>query len=191
MTFPLLEGLDGVQKMSKSLGNYIGVAEPPNEIFGKTMSISDELMWRYFTYILCMPDDDVADLREAVEQGRRHPRDVKDDLARRLVTQFYDAEAAAAASAEFARVFSKGRLPDNMPVVMLGDAQLKEGRIGVIDLIMAADLCKSRGEARRLVQQGGMRIDDEKVSDPFQEIAIRDGMILKAGKRRFARVAAG
>ncbi|NCC51409.1 MAG: tyrosine--tRNA ligase [Spartobacteria bacterium] len=188
MTFPLIEGLDGVQKMSKSLGNYIGINEPPREIFGKTMSVSDELMWRYFTYILCVPETEVAAMRQEVDSGRRHPRDMKDELARRIVARFHDEAAAMQASEEFARVFSQNKLPDDMPEILLRATDAPEGVMGIIDLVMCGDLCASRGEARRLIQQGGLRIDDVKVSDPMVSVPLKDGMIIKAGKRRFAKV---
>jgi len=189
MTFPLIEGLDGVQKMSKSLGNYIGVNEPAKEIFGKTMSVNDELMWRYFKYILCVPEGEVGAMQEAVESGSRHPRDVKDELARRIVARFHDEESAQQASEEFARVFSKNKLPEDMPVIALAASDVAEGAIGIIDLIMKGELCASRGEARRLIQQGGFRIDDEKIMDPLMALPLKDGMVIRAGKRRFARVA--
>lgn len=115
MTLPLLEGLDGVQKMSKSLGNYIGLTDRPTDMFGKAMSVSDDLMWRYMRLVLCMAEDEVGELKGAVESGARHPREIKDELGRRIVERFYDAAAADAASAEFKRVFAQNQIPDDIP----------------------------------------------------------------------------
>jgi len=183
MTLPLIEGLDGVNKMSKSLGNYIGVSEPAREIYGKAMSVSDELMWRYFSLILCMPQDEIAKIKKAVETGARHPRDVKDELARKLVAKFHDEAAAAQASEEFKRIFSQNQLPDDVPEVALAGE-----KSGIVDLLVNAKLAPSRGEARRLIEQGGVKIDDEKVSDIHAEIPLKTGMIIRAGKRKFAKI---
>jgi tyrosyl-tRNA synthetase len=183
MTMPLLEGLDGVQKMSKSLGNYIAVNDTPRDAFGKTMSVSDELSWRYFSLVLCMPDAEIAALRQAVANGSRHPRDMKDELARRVVEKFHGAEAAAEASAEFARVFSQNQLPAAIPEVAV-----PAGKIGVLTLLVKAGLASSTSEARRLVQAGAVRIGEDKVSDFRMEIEPSDGMILRSGKRGFAKV---
>jgi tyrosyl-tRNA synthetase len=183
MTMPLLEGLDGVQKMSKSLGNYIAVNDTPQDAFGKTMSVSDELSWRYFSLVLCMPDAEIATLREAVAGGARHPRDVKDELARRVVEKFHGAEAAAEASAEFARVFSQNQLPADIPEVVV-----PAGKIGVLTLLVKAGLASSTSEARRLVQAGAVRIGEDKVADFRMEIEPSDGLVVRSGKRGFAKV---
>ncbi len=188
MTLPLLEGLDGVQKMSKSLGNYVGVDEPPREIFGKVMSVSDELMWRYFELVLCRPAAEVAALAAAVRAGDRHPRDVKDELARAVVARFHGGDAAAAASGEFARVFASGELPDELPEVRFPAAEYPEGRARLVEVLVRAGLAASNGEARRLVRQGAVRLDGERVSDPHAEIDLRDGAVLRSGKRGFARI---
>jgi tyrosyl-tRNA synthetase len=188
MTLPLLEGLDGVNKMSKSLGNYIGVAEPPREIFGKAMSIPDALMERYFSLVLGAPADEVARLRDDLAAGRRHPRDVKDDLGRRLVSRFHDAAAAAAASEEFKRVFAKKELPDEIPDVDLPADDRPGGRARVVALLVRAGLASSNGEARRLIQQGAVRLGEEKVADANAEVTVADGAILRCGKRGFARL---
>ncbi|MBR6022886.1 MAG: tyrosine--tRNA ligase [Kiritimatiellae bacterium] len=183
MTLPLLEGLDGVNKMSKSLGNYIAVNDTPKEMFGKTMSVSDELMWRYFSLVLGTPDADIARMRAEVANGARHPRAVKDELARGIVAKFHGKDAADAASAEFARIFSKNELPDDMPEVRVGAEP-----IGLLNLMVKAGLCGGTGEARRLVAAGAVKIDDEKVTDVRAVVTPRDGMVLKSGKRGFARV---
>ncbi len=189
MTLPIIEGLDGVQKMSKSLGNYVGVTEPAKEIFGKVMSVSDELMWKYFALVLCMPEEELEMLQKAVESGHRHPRDVKDELARRIVARFHDDASAQKASAEFAHVFSERQTPTDMPEISIPSELLDGGSIGIGRLLVHAGLAGSNNEARRLVQQGGVRVDDEKLTDPQARIAIRSGMIIKAGKRKFAKIA--
>jgi tyrosyl-tRNA synthetase len=177
LTLPLLEGLDGVQKMSKSLNNYVGVTDAPGDMFGKVMSVSDALMWRYFALILCAEAEELASLKAM------HPREAKDVLARRIVARFHDESAAAAASAEFARVFSERQLPSEMPEV-----EVHEASTGLIALLTHAGLASSNAEARRLIQQGGVRIDDQKMTDPKTMVAVRDGMIVRAGKRSFARL---
>ncbi len=180
MTLPLLEGLDGVQKMSKSLGNYIGVADAPQDMFGKVMSVSDTLMWRYYELVLCAGPAEVAALRA------RHPREAKDELARRIVARFHGEEAAASASAEFARVFSKSELPSDVPEFVFAETEL-----GLVPLLVRCNLAASNGEARRLVEQGGVRVGEEKVADIRAVIALADGLVLRAGKRGFARVRRG
>ncbi|HMO49909.1 MAG TPA: tyrosine--tRNA ligase [Kiritimatiellia bacterium] len=190
LTLPLLEGLDGVNKMSKSLGNYIGVAEPAKEIFGKAMSISDDLMWRYFSLVLNRSDKEIQEWREQVADGKLHPRDVKDRLGRELVARFFDAETGEAASQEFRRVFSAGQIPEDIAIFPIpGDFKDEEGRVGVVALLVASGLCASNGEARRLLQQGGVRIQDNKVTDPQYRFIPDDGMIVRAGKRGFVKLA--
>ncbi len=188
LTLPLLEGLDGVNKMSKSLGNAIGIDEPAREIFGKVMSVSDELMWRYYELVLAWPADEVAALRKAVESGARHPREVKDELARRITARFHDETAAREASAEFARIFSEGALPEDIPVVRLSKADLADGRIGVLQLLVRAGLAESMSAARRLVQQGAVRVAEQKVTDPQSMVSVAGGMVVRCGKRGFARI---
>jgi len=188
MTLPLIEGLDGVNKMSKSLGNYIGVAESAKDIFGKTMSISDDLMWKYFHHILCMNSSDIEILKTGIETGEKHPRDVKDELAQRIVEKFYDIQIAQNASDEFKRIFSANELPDDIATVTLTNSLLKDGQIGLLDLIRHANLVSTNSEARRMVQQGGVRINDEKIVEPRTLIIPEDGMILRVGKRGFARI---
>lgn len=177
MTLPLLEGLDGVQKMSKSLGNYVGVTDAPQEMFGKIMSISDELMWRYFELVLC------ADAARIAEARAQHPRVAKDQLAQAVVARFHGAEAAAAASAEFARVFSQSQLPSDIPSVAIAEPELP-----LPALLVQCKLAGSNGEAKRLIEQGAVRIDEERMADPRARVAIRPGMIVRAGKRGFARI---
>jgi len=188
LTLPLLEGLDGVKKMSKSLGNYIGVNEPPKEMFGKIMSIPDELMWRYFSLVLCRTESEVAALRKEMETGTRHPRDVKDELARDVVATFYGKDAAKAASEEFSRVFSEHKLPDEIPIVNVPAADLKNGKMRIIALLVSAGLAESNSAARRLVQQGAVKIEGQKIMGVDTEIPVVDGNILQAGKRGIVRI---
>jgi tyrosyl-tRNA synthetase len=186
LTMPLLEGLDGVNKMSKSLGNYIAVNDTPKDTFGKTMSVSDDLMWRYFSLVLCLPDEEIAALKAAVASGARHPRDVKDELGRRVVAKFHGEAAGAEASAEFARVFSQNQLPTDIP-----DVAVPAAKIGILTLMVKAGLAPSTSEARRLVQAGAVKLDDEKVADVRLEIEPKDGVVIRSGKRGFAKIKVG
>jgi tyrosyl-tRNA synthetase len=183
MTLPLLEGLDGVNKMSKSLGNYIGVTETPKDVFGKVMSVSDDLMWRYFSLVLCMQEAEIETLRQAVKGGQRHPRDIKDELARSVVARFHGAEAGQAESAEFARVFSKKELPSDIPSLELTSAGAT-----LIEALVKAGLAESNSEARRLIQQGAVEVGGQKVADPKAKPDMPDGTIIRCGKRGFAKV---
>ena len=182
LTMPLLEGLAGTQKMSKSLDNYIGVTDLPGDIFGKAMSVSDELMWRYFDLVLCLDSEEIGYLKSL------HPREAKDELGRRLVGRYYDEDSAKEASAEFARVFSEKKVPTEMQEVELRADQLVDGRIGILNLVSISGLAASNSEARRLVQQRAVRIDDELISDPRFEVIPVDGSVLRCGKRGFARI---
>lgn len=186
LTMPLLEGLDGVNKMSKSLGNYIAVNDTPKDVFGKTMSVSDDLMWRYFSLVLCLPDEEIAALKAAVASGARHPRDVKDELGRRIVAKFHGEAAGAEASAEFARVFSQNQLPADIPEVVVPAA-----KIGILNLMVKAGLAPSTSEARRLVQAGAVKIGEDKVADFRLEIEPKDGVVIRSGKRGFAKIKVG
>ena len=186
LTMPLLEGLDGVNKMSKSLGNYIAVNDTPKDTFGKTMSVSDDLMWRYFSLVLCLPDEEIAALKAAVASGARHPRDVKDELGRRVVAKFHGEAAGAEASAEFARVFSQNQLPTDIPEVVV-----PAEKIGILNLMVKAGLAPSTSEARRLVQAGAVKLGEDKVADVRLEIEPKDGVVIRSGKRGFAKIKVG
>jgi len=189
MTLPLLEGLDGVNKMSKSLGNYIGVNEPPKEIFGKAMSISDDLMWRYFSLVLNWPDDRIQHLRQDVHSGKAHPRDVKDQLGQELVAKFHSREAAAAASDEFRKVFSAGQLPDDVKEMAAASLSVAaDGTCALTQIMVTAGLCASNGEARRLIQQGAVRVDEAKVADIQSKLVPKPGMVIRSGKRGFLKL---
>ncbi|VGO17802.1 Tyrosine--tRNA ligase [Pontiella desulfatans] len=186
MTLPLIEGLDGVQKMSKSLHNYVGVDEAPRDMYGKLMSVPDDLMWKYFEYILCWPKDKVQETHAKVAGGELHPRVVKDMLGQEVVARFIGADEAKAASEEFTRIFAQKELPDEIPEVVVPAEE-----IGLLNLMVLAGLCKSNGEARRLVKQGAVKINDEKVDDERAQIIPEDGMIIRSGKRGFAQVTIG
>lgn len=187
MTVPLLEGLDGVEKMSKSLGNYVAVEDPPFEMFGKIMSVSDDLMWRYWLLLTDREEDEIAELRTAVAAGDRHPMEVKKELAGLIVSELSTAEAAAEARREFERVFSARNLPSDIPDVRMAVA----GRSMLLSkLLRNSGLATSNSEARRLIQQGAVRVDGETERDSKAEVATVAGgtVLLQAGKRRFARV---
>lgn len=191
LTLPLLEGLDGVRKMSKSLDNYVGISEPPREMFGKLMSIADTLMWRYAALVLGQPDAAVQALRQAVETGRPHPREVKDDLARQITAKFHGADAARQAAEEFQRVFAEHRLPDTIPTIAIPSAARKNDKLWIVGLLVTAGLAESNGAARRLIQQGAVKVNDVKITDERAELEIPDGCVIQAGKRGFARIVSG
>jgi len=180
LTVPLLVGIDGVDKMSKSLGNAIGVEDPPRDIYGRTMSIPDELMWKWLLLLTALDEDALAAKQAAVASGELHPKAVKQALARELTARFHGAEAGAEAEREFESVFTDGGEPDDVPEVTLAGSPL-------FKLLAAADLAQSNGEARRLVEQGAVSLDGEKQTDPFTEPAP-GSYLVKVGKRRFARL---
>ncbi len=182
---PLLEGTDGVQKMSKSLGNYIGINEPASEIFGKVMSISDDLMWRYYELLTDLKLDKIQQLRSQSEGGDRHPRDLKVELAKRIITDFHSANDARAAEDEFNRIFREKQAPDEIKKWMLNYV----GRKKVARILVDAELAPSMAEARRLIEQGGVRINDDKVTQTDAEIEVtKQEFIIQVGKRRFLSV---
>jgi tyrosyl-tRNA synthetase len=184
MTMPLLEGLDGVNKMSKSLGNYVGIAEPPLEMYGKLMSISDELMWRYFELLSRRPLQELGALRRKAADGM-NPRDIKFELAAEIVTRFHDAASAERAHADFIARHRDQSIPQDLPLLRVPAAQ---GNIGVAHLLRAAGLVESTSEAFRLIEQGAVRIDGERVNDRGTSIGPGQEHILQVGRRRFARV---
>lgn len=184
LTLPILPGTDGVRKMSKSLGNYIGINEPPNEIFGKVMSIPDNVMRIYFELATDEPMDEITRLLDS----HVNPRDIKVRLAKAIVRRYHSAEAAEAAAAEFERIFRHRELPSEIPEVKISSAALKNGKIWIAKLIVLCGFAPSNSEARRLVSQGGVSIDDTKISDANLDIEVKDGMLLQVGKRKFARL---
>jgi tyrosyl-tRNA synthetase len=184
LMMPLLEGLDGVNKMSKSLGNYIGVSEPPNEIFGKVMSVSDELMWRYYELLSFRGLDEIAGLRAEVSAGR-NPRDVKVMLAQELVGRFHGVAAAAAALVDFESRFRQGGIPEDLEDVVLETAG---AGIGVAQALKGAGLTGTTSEALRMIDQGGVRLDGEKISDRSLMLAAGTTVVAQVGKRKFSRL---
>jgi len=182
---PLLEGTDGVQKMSKSLGNYIGINEAPSEMFGKVMSISDELMWRYYELCTDVSVDEIKRLREAAESGAGNPRDAKVKLAKRIISDFHSKDAAHAAEEEFNRVFKRKEAPDEVEERTIAAGQWKLPR-----LLVETALAPSMAEARRLIEQGGVRVDGERHTHVDEEIGVtRDhAPMIQVGKRKFLRV---
>ena len=186
MTMPLLEGLDGVEKMSKSLDNYVGMTDSPAEMFGKLMSITDELMWRYYLLLTDLSRAHIEALQRDVAEGRRHPKQVKVDLARQIVTDFHSGDAATRAAEAFEARFSRGELAvESLPTVEVG---APEGTIALSRLIVEAGLASSASEAARKVQQGGVRVDRERVTDARARIAASRGAIILEVGRRSVRV---
>jgi tyrosyl-tRNA synthetase len=183
LTLPLLEGTDGVNKMSKSLGNYIGINEPPDEIFGKLMSISDELMWRYLELLSFEPPEKIASRKQAVQEGG-NPRDVKVDFAREIVGRFHGTSAAAAAAASFSARFSRNETPEDMPEVRIS----ANDALAISQVLKQAGLAASASEALRLIEQGGVKIDGVKVGDKTLKLARGVTAVVQVGKRKFARV---
>ena len=184
LTVPLLEGLDGVKKMSKTLDNYVGITEAPGEMFGKLMSISDELMWRYFELLSFVDSATIAGHQQAVEEGA-NPRDIKFELAREIVARFHSAAAADAAQQEFIARFQKGALPDDMPEI---EINAEGNQIPLANLLKNAGLVASTSDAHRMVRQGAVRVDGEKVSDSRQNLPLGSRHIYQVGKRKFARI---
>lgn len=184
LMMPLLEGLDGVQKMSKSLGNYIGITDTPNDMFGKVMSISDELMWRYFDLLSFRPASEIEGLKEAIKQGA-NPRDIKIDLAKELIARFHSEQDAEAAHQDFIQRFQKNAIPDDMPELTY--ALPEEGAL-IANVLKEASLVSSTSEAMRMIKQGAVKIDGEKVTDNKYLFDQSITAVLQVGKRKFARV---
>ncbi|MEW6662003.1 MAG: tyrosine--tRNA ligase [Bacillota bacterium] len=187
LMMPILEGLDGVQKMSKSLANYIGINEPPREIYGKTMSISDHLMFRYFELATRLPLDEIRSLKTGFENGNLHPKDIKMRLAKEIVSMYHGVEAAQEAEKEFINIFQKKDLPDIIPEY-LADHLLVNGQVWLPRLLVETGLAASTSEARRLIQQGAVKIEGKKAEDPDAYMIPLDQMIIKVGKRKFVRI---
>ncbi len=180
MIFPLLVGLDGVQKMSKSKGNYIGINDEPGDMFGKVMSIPDELMENYFVLATEVPRERIDEL---IDPGRTHPRDAKATLAKKIVAIYHDDAAATAAEEEFKRVFAQGQTPDEMPEIVVHHSAMN-----IRELVKHANFASSSGEAKRLIKQSAVSIDDEKITDPNAEVTLETGQVLRVGKRRFGQI---
>ncbi len=182
LTVPILEGLDGVQKMSKSLGNYVGITEPPGEMFGKLMSISDELMWRYYELLTDIALEEIARLKDEVAKGILHPKEAKKQLALEIVSRFHSPEAAKKAAEEFERVFARGGVPEDIPTV-----EITEDKIWLPGFLKGHGLVKSSSEGRRLVAQGAIQLAGKKIT--HEEISLGLGEhVLRVGKKRFLKV---
>jgi tyrosyl-tRNA synthetase len=185
LTMPILEGLDGVQKMSKSLGNYVGIRDEPNEMFGKLMSISDNLMWRYFELLSFHPIGEIAEWRRQVDHECLNPRDVKFKLAEELVARFHGVEAGRHALAAFIERFQKGALPEDLAEVQV---RSRDGRLPIANLLKESGLVASTSEGLRLIQQGAVRIDGERVESRDLELATGSRHVYQVGKRRIAKI---
>lgn len=188
ITLPIIEGLDGVQKMSKSLGNYIGIDEEPNEIFGKSMSVPDELMLKYYELTTDISNEDLATLKAGLADGSVHPRDAKMNLAQNYVRMFHNEEAGVAAKNHFVTVFQQRALPDDIQEVVIDESLLENGQIGLIKLVMTLGFATSTSEARRSIQQGALKINEQKHDDVNASIELSDGDIVQVGKRKFAKI---
>jgi tyrosyl-tRNA synthetase len=184
LMMPLLEGLDGVQKMSKSLGNYIGITDTPTEMFGKIMSISDVLMWRYYELLSFKPLAEIESYKVDIENGK-NPRDVKIDLAKELIARFHDEAAAQAAHEEFINRFQKGAMPDDMPEL---EINTDNGEIAIANLLKEAGLVASTSDAFRMIKQGAAKIEGEKVTERSLVIKAGTTAVYQVGKRKFARI---
>lgn len=184
LTMPILEGLDGVQKMSKSLNNYIGIKDAPKDMFGKLMSISDELMWRYFELLSFRPLDEIDGFKREIAEGK-NPRDIKFQLAEEIIARFHSADEATAAREAFIEQFSRNKIPDDIP-----EFTFSGGADGypIANLLKDADLCASTSEAMRMIQQGAVKIDGEKAADKSLKVIAGTNAVYQVGKRKFARI---
>jgi len=188
ITLPLLEGTDGIEKMSKSLGNYIGINELPQIMYGKVMSIPDHLMIRYFELVTDVSLNEINQIKINLENDNLHPQDVKKKLAREIVKLYHGQNAALIAEEEFEKVFNKKLYPEEMKELVLKKDNLKEGKIWLIKLIALSGLVNSKSEARRLIEQGGVKINGEKVDDPNLDLTVKKGMVIKIGKLNFVKL---
>jgi tyrosyl-tRNA synthetase len=188
---PLLEGLDGSQKMSKSLGNYIGIDESPNEMFGKTMSIPDNLMLKYFELSTSITNEELLKLKQDLKEGDVHPRDAKIQLAKEFVRMYHSEQAAEQAEQHFITVFQRRSLPENIDELHLNKDLLEEGSISIIKLLVTLGFSPSNSEAKRSVVQGAVKINETKLLDPNEHVKIQSGDIIQAGKRKFAKIVVG
>lgn len=182
LTMPVLPGTDGTKRMSKSTGNYIGIDEPPNDIYGKTMSIPDELIYIYFELVTDSSLEKLSGIKEQLESDSVNPMELKKKLAREIVALYYGEETSLDAEKEFGNIFSKGKIPDDMP-----ETNASEGDL-IVDIMVKNNITASKGEARRLIIQGAVRINGDKISDKDQTLSNEKEQILKAGKRRFLRI---
>ncbi len=188
ITMPLLEGLDGIHKMSKSLGNYIGIQEPATEIYGKAMSIPDELMLKYYELATNISEAELLQLRNKLQTGELHPRDAKMQLAHRLVTMYHGEVEARDAESHFITVFQQRALPEEIESYEIPSDELENGAIRLVKLLVLSGLQTSGAEARRTIQGGGVKVNEEKISDPNISIRVHSGDVIQVGKRKFIRL---
>lgn len=184
MLMPLLEGLDGVEKMSKSKKNYIGIDESPQEMYGKSMSIPDELMLKYFNLVTNFCPEEIEDITAKLESGSLHPRDAKMRLSKTIVSMYHDEDAADKAEQEFIAVFQKGNIPEEMPKHHWSGENIVE----IVQLLVTTDLFSSKSEAKRMIAGGGVRLNGEKVDDATLQVKIENGLIVQVGKRKFVEI---
>src|SRR6056297_2956091 len=185
---PLLEGLDGVNKMSKSLDNYIGVYDKPADMFGKVMSIPDDMILRYFELLTDVSRERLAEIKEKLKRDDFNPMELKKELAHEIVKEYHSEEDAVKARKEFESVFSKGNLPEDIPVIEIAESDLEEGELWIVKLVAATGLVDSNSQARRMIKQGAVTIDDKKYEKINLDIKVEDEMIIQIGKRRFAKI---
>jgi tyrosyl-tRNA synthetase len=185
ITMPLLVGTDGIQKMSKSYGNAVGIADSPREMFGKLMSISDELMWTYYELLSDLAIAEIEELKQKVVMGELHPKIAKESIAMEIVERFHSEDVAMDAREEFERVFSRRENPENIPEIVVTSTSAE---MSLVNVIVEAKLCSSKTEARRMIQQGAVEFDGERMSDIAQKVENKGEKLLKVGKRRFARI---
>lgn len=183
MTLPLIEGTDGVQKMSKSLQNHIAIQDPPREMFGKVMSIPDAMMERYYRYVSGLPLEEVEAIVQGIKKGEVHPREMKAKLAEQIVSLFYSEDVACEASREFDKIFKDKGLPDEVPEI-----RISAKTMDIVSLLMEAKLVASKSEARRMIEQGGVKIGHQKILDPKAIMTVGASFVLQCGKRKFVRV---
>jgi tyrosyl-tRNA synthetase len=188
MTWPLLVGTDGIDKMSKSLGNYVGITDSPQDMYGKVMSIPDAAMPMYYELLLDRSKAEVAQLQADIEQGSVHPRQAKSQLASAIVSTYHSVQAAEAAVAEFDKIFAQGELPSEMPDIRLNRAEFEGDSIWLVKVLIAAEFAKSNGEGRRLIKQGGVKVDGETITDEMAQLPLNGGEVVQVGKRRVGRV---
>jgi len=190
MTMPLIEGVDGKQKMSKTFNNHIALKDAPEDMFGKLMSIPDELIVRYFEYCTNTAESEVQKIEKALKSGSVNPRDVKADLARTIVAQYYNPSKAKQASAAFDQVFKQKGLPDQIDEIVIARYKLKSDSLDIVTLLKEAKMVSSKSEGRRLVEQGGVKVNQARVSSPAAQVSLRKSVVVQCGKRKFARVTA-
>ncbi|MFW6238712.1 MAG: tyrosine--tRNA ligase, partial [Halanaerobiales bacterium] len=188
MMMPLLEGLDGVNKMSKSMDNYIGIEDQPSDMYGKVMSLPDDLIARYFELVTDISVSRLEGIKRELTMEAINPMKYKKELAHEIVSEYHGEDEAGKAAEEFEKVFSRGKNPDDIPEVTIDSARLKDGELWIVKLVAATGLVDSNSQARRMIKQGAVRIDDQKFDKINVDVKVEDGMVVRVGKRRFARI---